>query len=86
MRAALENYKGIDYVHIASLPAEQRESIYQSIDHQAIINILKDGALLNNCLQYQHYLEWYETIFKSTAKEKLVEQPIATPVLTLSYK
>ncbi len=86
MRAAPENYKGIEYIQISSLPAEQQKSIYQSINHRSIINILKEDALLNDCLQYQHYVSWHETIFKSNVQGKQVERQVSTPVLTLAFE
>lgn len=63
MRARAENYKGIDYVQISTLPADQRKHIFSSFNRKLIINILKGEALLNDCLQYSHYVTWYENVF-----------------------
>ncbi len=86
MRAAPENYKGIAYIQISSLPAEQRKSIYQSINSRSIIHILKDDALLSDCLQYQHYVLWFETIFKPAVQEKQIELPASPKLLSLAFK
>ena len=86
MRATSENFKGIEYIRISSLPSDQKDYIYKSVNHKLIINILKDGALMNDCLQYQHYLTWYENIYKTMAKERAIEVPANSPVLTLAFK
>ncbi len=86
MRATPENYKGIEYIQISSLPAEQKKAIYQSISHKSIINILKEDALLNDCLQYQHYVSWYETVFKSVAQDVQVNVPIPASTLILAFR
>jgi hypothetical protein len=64
MLAASENYKGIKFVRISSLPAEQKNIIWKSIDHNSVIKILKEETLINDGLQYKHYVSWYEQIFK----------------------
>jgi hypothetical protein len=86
MRTASENYKGIEYVRISSLPPDQKNHIYKSLNHKLIINILKDNALLNDCLQYQNYIIWYENIYKTMVQEKAKELRTTVPVLTLAFK
>ncbi|HWA32533.1 MAG TPA: hypothetical protein VG737_00310 [Cyclobacteriaceae bacterium] len=54
----LENFKGIEFVRISSLPAEQKEKIWQSFQHDKIIKIVKDTTLLNDCILYNDYLSW----------------------------
>jgi hypothetical protein len=80
MRAGPENYKGISYIRISSLPAEQRKNIYHSINHDLVIHILRGDELLNDCLQYQHYSSWYENVFSAP---KVVE---ASGELALAFK
>ncbi len=87
MKVSSENYKGIEYIRISSLPADQKKNIYNSLNHKLIINILKDNFLLNDCLQYQHYITWYENIYKAMAQEKITaEVPVNSPALTLAFK
>jgi hypothetical protein len=86
MRVAAENYKGIEYIRISSLPSEQKKNIYQSLNHKLIINILREESLLNDCLQYQHYITWYENVFKNALQEKSVEVQANVQVLTLAFK
>jgi len=82
MRVSAENFKGIKYVRISSLPADQKNHIWKSINQDLIIKILRDDALLNDCLQYEHYINWYEGIFNLVAQKKSVE--IETPDRTLA--
>jgi len=86
MRATPENYRGIEYIQISSLPADQKKSIYQSINHRSIINILKEDALLNDCLQYLHYVSWYENIFKAISHEKVAESKLTQQNFTFALK
>ncbi len=54
----LENFKGIEFVRISSLPEDQKEKIWQSFQQDKIIKIVKDQALLNDCILYQDYVSW----------------------------
>ena len=65
MKATAENYKGINYVRISSLPKEQSANLQASFNKNLIIKILRDGTLLQDCLQYDHYVAWYENIYKA---------------------
>ena len=60
MGALSENFKGIEFVRISSLPDEQKEKIWKSFHHDKIIKIVKDQALLNDCILYQDYITWLE--------------------------
>lgn len=86
MRATAEKYRGIEYVRISTLPSDQKEHVYKSLNHRLIITILKENTLLNDCLQYQHYVTWYENIYKTMVREKPVEARADVPVLTLAFK
>jgi len=86
MRATSESYKGIEFIRISSLPIDQKNHIYKTVNHKLIINILKDNSLMNDCLQYQHYLTWYENIYKTMVQERSVEVPAHSRMLTLAFK
>ena len=58
MRAQSETFKGIEFVRISSLPNEQKEQIWASFQHDKIIKIVKDQALLNDCILYADYVSW----------------------------
>lgn len=81
MKAQPEIFKGIEYVRISSLPGDQREKIWKSFEHNKIIKILQDQALLNDCILYQDYLKWhgeYQTV-QATA------QGSQSPILQSSF-
>ncbi len=86
MRASSMNYKGIQYVQISSLPVEQKKMILTSINQKLIITILKKAELLHDCLQYQHYLAWYENVFSAMKQENTIESRAAVPSLTFAFK
>ena len=73
MKVAAENYKGIKYVRISSLPTEQKSNIWKTINHNLVIKILMGDSLLNDCLQYEHYLAWYENAYVADLKSKSIE-------------
>ena len=54
-----EHFKGISFVRISSLPSEQRLKIRESFDRELIVKIIRDNALINDCIVYTDYLNWY---------------------------
>jgi hypothetical protein len=64
VKAAAEDFKGISYVRISSLPEAQRSGIALSFNSNLVIKILKEGEVLHDCLQYEHYLDWYENDYR----------------------
>ncbi|MBS1557883.1 MAG: hypothetical protein JST69_04070 [Bacteroidetes bacterium] len=76
MKVPAEYFKGIEYVQISSLPKEQKQFICESISYKSIITILKEKELITNCLQYQHYLSWYENVYRGKV-QKLKNQDLA---------
>ena len=78
-------YKGIEYVQVSALPADQREKILKTINQGLLIKILVDGKLVSNCLQFKDYEDWFEGVFKDQArpvksKNKQKGNGPATPV------
>lgn len=65
MIAAIENYKGIEFVRISTLPEEQKRKIWTSSYQHKVIKILRDKELLSDCLPYENYVEWYEQSYKT---------------------
>ena len=76
MLAASENYKGIKFVRISSLPLDQKNLIRKSINRREIIKILKEDTLLNDCVQYEHYVTWYKDNFSPNENAKTI--PVST--------
>ena len=64
MKAELKIYKGIEYVQVNSLPAEQQNIISQTLSNKLYIKILIDGKIIGNCLQYKDYELWYNNVYR----------------------
>jgi hypothetical protein len=60
MRVDSEFYRGIEFIRISSLPSDQKEKIQSTLAEDKLIKILKDGVLVDNCIQYSDYLIWFE--------------------------
>ena len=60
MKTKAENFKGIEFIRISALPEDQKTQIWQSFQPEKIIKIVKDQALMNDCILYQDYLSWLE--------------------------
>jgi hypothetical protein len=67
MKAVSEIYKGIEFVRISSLDKEEKNQIWQTLERDKIIKILRDNELLNDCIQYEDYISW------SKRKEELLQ-------------
>jgi hypothetical protein len=65
MKVAIENYKGIEFVRISTLPENQKTLLKQSFDKNKIIKILKENSLLSDCVMYSDYLEWLSKNLKA---------------------
>ena len=61
-------YKGIEYVQVRELPADQQELLLQSINHELLIKIMVEGQLVGNCLQFKDYESWFDNVFKIQQK------------------
>ena len=59
-----ENYNGLTFVRISSLPADQKALALHTIDHQKIFKLLKDKQLMVDCIQWHHYSEWYHRVYQ----------------------
>ncbi|MBX2964861.1 MAG: hypothetical protein KF845_01860 [Cyclobacteriaceae bacterium] len=60
-------YRGIEFVCVADLPEEQQILLQSSPNYPERINILFEGEIKRNCIQYSTYSEWYESVFKTSA-------------------
>lgn len=82
MKATVENYKGIEFVRISSLPEDQKKKIWSSFHTNKIIKILRDKELLNDCVRYTDYLDWYTSTYSETSRPPLLR----AKELKLAYK
>ena len=86
MRVAAENYKGIEYVQISSLPVDQKKIIWETINRKMVILILKDELLLNDCLQYRDYTNWFDNVFKLQVVQEKVNSKTPAHSFVLALK
>ncbi|MBN8651330.1 MAG: hypothetical protein J0L67_07875 [Cytophagales bacterium] len=73
-----EIYKGIEFVRISQLNAEQQEKIKASIKRDKIIKILIGNTLADDCIQYHDYKAWFIQTYPAkviTAQASAPTQP-----------
>ena len=86
MRVPHEVYKGIEFVRISNLPAEERESLLKTIEREKIIKILRDKELLNDCVQVTDYQAWVRQRQAQATEIQEVTVALKTEALKLAYK
>jgi hypothetical protein len=80
-------YKGIEYVQVNSLPAEQKEKLLQTINHELFIKILVDEKLIGNCLLFKDYEIWFDNIYKSQTHSSASNQgSVGSPAIQVEIK
>jgi hypothetical protein len=62
MKVQATHYKGIDFVSFQGLPAEQQLLLQHNTELERI-QILIDGKVCRNCIQYKDYSDWYASVF-----------------------
>jgi hypothetical protein len=73
-----EIYKGIEFVRISQLNAEQQEKIKASIKRDKIIKILIGNTLADDCVQYHDYKAWFIQTYPAKVINVL-QQPLQMP-------
>lgn len=81
-----ENFKGIEFVRISSLPEDQKEKIWESFHQDKIIKIVKDQALMNDCILYQDYILWLNQQQPTSAKSTNNLSPLQPVFAKLAFK
>ena len=81
-------YKGIEYVQVSSLPADQKEKLLQTINHDLFIKILVDEKLIGNCLLFKDYEIWFDNIYKgqSHGNAQSAQSNVGSPVVHIEAK
>jgi hypothetical protein len=81
-------YKGIEYIQLSSLPAEQKEKLLQTINHDLFIKILVDEKLVGNCLLFKDYEIWFDNIYKAHAhsNEQSSRDSVGSTVIQIEVK
>ncbi|MGE0770389.1 MAG: hypothetical protein AB7K37_01670 [Cyclobacteriaceae bacterium] len=87
MKVAPEIYKGIEFVRISSLPEDQKQLIKSTLSSDKIIKILKENVLLNDCIQYQDYVQWAADMHKHATIAQASEEKLnGKPAFKVAYK
>lgn len=64
MRVQPAYYRGISFVRLSDLPVEQQIALRLSPHHPERIKILIDGKIVDECIQYAAYSEWFTSVYK----------------------
>jgi hypothetical protein len=73
MLAEPEQYKGISFVRISSLPGWQKSILSEKTHRERVIKIIKDNALLNDCIIYDDYVEWYNQFVEILERNEMLD-------------
>ncbi len=77
MKVQATIFKGIEFVNLQDLPADQ-QTLLQHNNEVERIKILIDGKVSSNCIQYKDYSYWYTMVF--TKSVATVESPAKVSV------
>jgi hypothetical protein len=84
MKVSPRIYKGIEFITVPELPTEQRLLLESSPQTPERIKILIDGKIVDNCIQFKHYSEWYTAIYKTAVPQSQPEPVLALATATLA--
>ena len=70
-----KTYRGIEYVNLKSLSAEQSTSLRQSLTNRTLINILQNEVVVSDCILYSAYEAWYDSIVTKPEAKAINLQP-----------
>ena len=80
MKISSRIYKGIEYVQLSDLPADQQQQITSALEH-SFIKILIDKSIISNCIQYRDYECWFDAAYPGERSAAKVDQPAKQQVL-----
>lgn len=69
-------YKGIEYVELSDLPQVQQESFLRTTNRHIFIKILIDGKIVSNCIHYQDYCQWFNSVYKFDPKKQIQQNHV----------
>ena len=58
-----QNYRGIFYVKLDTLPIEQKNQFSNWIPSADLIKLKVEESIIDNCVNYQDYLYWFENFY-----------------------
>lgn len=86
MKAERKNFKGIEYVLFSELPQDQQDKLMQTLSQDVFIKIMIDGVVVSKCIQYHHYQNWFDKVFKAVPSVSLIQKAIAAEKEKLAVK
>lgn len=83
MQVQANHYKGIEFVRFQDLPEDQQALLRLNAEVERI-NIMIDGKIVSNCIQFKDYSAWYIFVFrKSVAPVKEFNRPVVITEVAL---
>lgn len=83
MQVQANHYKGIEFVRFQDLPEDQQALLRLNAEVERI-NIMIDGKIVSNCIQFKDYSAWYISVFrKSVAPVKEFSRPVVITEVAL---
>jgi hypothetical protein len=75
MLVAPQSYRGIDFVREADLPPAQQLVLRQSANPPERIKILINGKVVEDCIYYKDYQQWFERVYRTAKQGVDVSKP-----------
>ncbi|GIV37114.1 MAG: hypothetical protein KatS3mg032_1493 [Cyclobacteriaceae bacterium] len=82
MKVGAQSYRGIDFVRETDLPAAQQEALQKSPDFPERIKILINGKIMDRCIYYKDYEQWFAQVYKK--REQPVVRHLPDPAIPLA--
>lgn len=79
MKAKATVYRGIEFICVGELPADQQLLLEHSQEPERI-KILIDGKILSDCIQFSHYSQWFEKVYATSVPVSKSVQETVIPV------
>ena len=63
-------FRGIHYIRISELPATQKDMFLKWLPRDMVIKIQIEQDILPDCVQYHHYLHWFDNVMHNMMVEE----------------
>jgi hypothetical protein len=73
MKAPATFYRGISFIRIHDLPSDQQVFLKSSPNYPERIKLLIDGKILDQCILYAEYIEWFVNVYKQVQEQGTLE-------------
>ena len=79
MKVKATVYKGIEFISVNELPADQQLLLMHAQEPERI-KILIDGKVQSDCIQYSHYCLWFDMVYASSVASNQITREATAPV------